>query len=351
MAADTSKRWHTVTVEDARAVAEGVRRIELRYPTAQRAKAGTHVDLEVPTPTGGTLARSYSVVDTAEDGRLVALSVLLSPTSRGGSAAMHALEPGATLRATEPLQNFPLGVGAARYVLLAGGIGITALVGMARVLRERRADYELIYVGRTRPVMAYLERLEDEHGDRLRLFVDGEGRPLDVDAVLDEIAGDDRARSTEMYLCGPIRLMDAVRRGWTQRGLPATNLRFETFGNSGSWAPQDFIVRVPRLGIETRVDADETMLEALESAGVEMMFDCRKGECGICEVRVLEVEGSIDHRDVFLSPAQRVAGTRLCACVSRVVAAGTPNRESSEDETLDPEVAARAPGIVTIETT
>lgn len=350
MAAENTKRWRTVTVEENREIAEGVKRIVLRYDTPQRVKPGTHIDLEVPLPDGTTLSRSYSVVDVSPDGRLLALSVLKVRASRGGSEAMHTLAPGTALRATEPLQNFPLGVGAGRYVLLAGGIGVTAVVGMARVLKGRGADYEMVYVGRTRAVMPYLSELMQEHGERLRVFV-GDENPLDIDALLDGIAGSDRVRSTEMYLCGPIRLMDAVRRGWDHRGLPPTSLRFETFGNSGSWAPQDFLVRIPRLGVQARVDANTTMLEALESLGVDMMYDCRKGECGLCEVRVLDLDGQIDHRDVFLSQTQREEGQRICACVSRVVAAGTPLREDPEEETVDLESAARDPGVVTIETT
>lgn len=350
MAAENKKRWHTVTVEESRQIADGVKRVVLRYPTPQRVKPGTHVDLEVPVPDGTTLSRSYSIVEASDDGRLIALSVLKVRASRGGSEAMHTLEPGTALRATEPLQNFPLGVGASRYVLLAGGIGVTALVGMARVLKARGADYEMIFVGRDRAVMAYLPELVEEHGERLRVCVGNEA-PLDIGALLDEIADSERSRSTEMYLCGPIRLMDEVRRGWEQRGLPTTNLRFETFGNSGSWAPQDFLVRIPRLGVEARVDANTTMLEALEALGVEMMYDCRKGECGLCEVRVLDLDGQIDHRDVFLSQTQRQEGQRFCSCVSRVVAAGTPLREDPEEETVDLESAALHPGVVTIETT
>ena len=349
MAAENRKVWHTVTVESNHEIAQGVRRIVLRYPTPQKAKPGTHVDLEVPLPSAETVPRSYSIVDVDPTGRLVALSVLKVTASRGGSAAMHTLSAGTSLRATEPLQNFPLGVGASRYVLVAGGIGVTALVAMAAVLKARGADYEMVYVGRSRDVMAYLPELEHEHGERLR--VHAEGSALSVDHILDGIAADPRVASTELYLCGPIRLMDEVRRGWEQRGLPATNLRFETFGNSGSWAPQDFIVKIPRLGVETRVDANTTMLEALEALGVEMMFDCRKGECGLCEVRILDLDGQVDHRDVFLSRPQREEGTRLCACVSRIVTSGTPEREDPEDETVDLESAARNPGVVTIETT
>ena len=138
---------------------------------------------------------------------------------------------------------------------------------------------------------------------------------------------------TEAYVCGPIRLMDAVRRAWLERGLPIANLRMETFGNSGWFDPQEFTVRVPALGLETRVKPNQSMLEALEAAGADMLYDCRKGECGLCEVRVAALEGDIDHRDVFYSERQRNAREKMCCCVSRVV--GT----------------ADGPGVVTIITT
>lgn len=325
MAATTQRVWQTAEVCATRQVATGVRRVELRMPRPVRAAAGSHLDLMVPLGSGEDL-RSYSIVDADPDGSRVALSVQLAPASRGGSAYLHRLQVGERVRVTQPLQNFPLGVGAPRYLLLAGGIGITALHAMAEVLRQRGADYELVFVGRSRSVMAYAAELAERHPGRLRLHVDDEGNGLSVDALLDGLAADPLARRTELYLCGPIRLMDAVRRGWTVRGLPATNLRFETFGNSGSWDPQEFEVSVPRLGVTTTVEKNATMLDALEAAGVEMMWDCRKGECGLCQVRVLEVEGAIDHRDVFFSPEEQETGQGMCACVSRIAAAAGSGR-------------------------
>ena len=121
--------------------------------------------------------------------------------------------------------------------------------------------------------------------------------------------------------------MDAVRRSWVERELPSPNLRFETFGNSGWYSAQEFVVRVPKLDLEVTVGADQTMLEALEAAGADMMYDCRKGECGLCEVRVLALEGELDHRDVFYSERQKDARSKLCCCVSRaVVPAGSEGR-------------------------
>jgi len=254
-------------------------------------------------------------VDAAADGTRIALSVYTSPVSRGGAAVMNALQPGDGLEITQPLNDFPLRPGAPRYVLIAGGVGITAMLGMADSLRSRGAEYRLLYAGRSRPLMAYVDELGERHGERLAVHVRDEGTTMSVPAV---VAGIEPG--TELYVCGPIRLMDAIRRAWLERGLPIADLRMETFGNSGWFEPQAFTVRIPAIGLETRVQPNQTMLEALEDAGADMLSDCRKGECGLCEVRVARLDGEIDHRDVFYSERQRNAREKMCCCVSRVVA-------------------------------
>ena len=323
MAATNNEIWQSATVVAVLDVATGIRRIELEPAEPKHAEPGAHIDLSVMI-NGATEKRSYSVVESIDGGKRLAISVFKTPVSRGGSIFMHALKPGDTLRITQPLQNFPLRVGAKRYVLLAGGIGITAIMQMATVLRNVKADYTLVYAGRTAPAMAYLEDLRDLHGDRLQIHVDDDGGSLDVTAM---VAGLDM--ETELYMCGPIRLMDAVRRAWAERELNMPNLRYETFGNSGWYDPEEFLVRIPRLGVEAKVGQGRSMLEALEDAGVDMMFDCRKGECGLCEVRILDLKGVVDHRDVFYSERQQHAARKMCCCVSRAVTSATGYREDA----------------------
>ena len=55
--------------------------------------------------------------------------------------------------------------------------------------------------------------------------------------------------------------MDAVRRRWQDRDLPAANLRCETFGNSGWYEPEEFVVAGPGLGIETTVGTGQSILQ------------------------------------------------------------------------------------------
>jgi len=323
MSAANVEVWEQATVTQIADVAEGIRRIVLEPSLPAKAAPGSHIDLMVTI--GETRQRrSYSIVEAAPDGLWLAISVLAAPQSRGGSRFMHTLEIGDVLEITQPLQNFPLRIGAPKYVLVAGGVGITAISAMARLLKSAGADYTLVYAGRSRAVMAYVDQLEDAHGERLRVHVRDEGTSLVVRDLVRAIGYD-----TELYMCGPIRLMDAIRREWveTERSLP--NLRYETFGSSGWHEPQDFIVRIPRLGIEATVDKNQTMLEALEAAGADMMFDCRKGECGLCEVRILGLEGQIDHRDVFYSERQKDATSKMCCCVSRVLGTAGQTQGSS----------------------
>lgn len=326
MAATNLEIWQTGTVVEAESITAETRRLVLSQSLPKRAEPGSHIDVMV-TIDGERHKRSYSVVDSSEDGQRVAISVFRTPQSRGGSVFMQGLEIGDQLEITQSLQNFPLRVGAPRYVLLAGGIGITAMVNMARVLRNTKADYTLVYSGRSRDAMAYLPQLEGLHGDALRVHVDDEGTALQVDELLASVDPE-----TELYMCGPIRLMDAVKRGWDTLGLSMPNLRYETFGNSGWFDPEEFLVRVPRLGVEATVGPGKSMLEALEDAGVDMMFDCRKGECGLCEVRLLGLQGSIDHRDVFYSERQQHAAAKMCCCVSRAVSSETGARADSGGE-------------------
>jgi vanillate O-demethylase ferredoxin subunit len=315
MAGQSTLSWQAGEVVEACDAADGIRRLVLRPDRYVVAPPGSHVDVEV-----AGLRRSYSVVRSENE--QWTLSVHLATASRGGSQAMHALKTGDRLRVSDPLQNFPLGAGATRYVLLAGGIGITALVAMGATLKRRGEDYTFVYVGRSRRAMAWLRELEEEHGERLRVHVDDEGTGLDVGALVNDLAAD-----TELYMCGPIRLMDAVRRQWAQRGLPPTSLRFETFGNSGAWAPEEFTVTIPSDGRTIVVPKNLSMLDALEQAGVEVMWDCRKGECGLCAVRVQHHAGHIDHRDVFLSEDQKATNNHICLCVSRLASNGPASPE------------------------
>ena len=334
MGATTHKHWRRARVLDVCEVAQYVRQVVLEPEFLEApAPPGSHVDIGVYV-NGRADVRSYSVVGMGAYASDFILGVQLARQSRGGSAYIHSLRRGQEVSITQPLQNFPLNYGKPGYVLVAGGIGITALVAMGKALKARGADYRFVYGARSRDLMAFVDELAAEHGDRMDLRIDDEGTSLDVAELVDSVPP-----GGELYVCGPTPMLDAIRSAWARAGRRPADLRFETFGSSGRFAPEAFTVRIPRLGFETLVPHDVSMLEALENCGADMMYDCRRGECGLCQVKVLEVEGVIDHRDVFLSEPQHQAGDRLQCCVSRVVSARTGGLSAADG----------GPGVVTID--
>lgn len=276
---------------------------------------GSHINIAVDIG-GRRDVRSYSLVGRL--GRNVyRIAVKRVNPSRGGSAWLHTLLPGARLRITSPRNHFPLQFGAPRYLLIAGGIGITPLLGMAQTLVQRGADIRFLYAVRSQHDLAFVRELQEALGERLSLFVSGDGSRVDLRRELADFPADG-----DIYFCGPARLLQALRDSMIDLKRPLSNLRFETFGSGGLQPNEPFWVRVPRLGVEVAVPEGQSMLDALEAAGVEVMAECRRGECGLCAVEVMALEGEIDHRDVFLSEGQKRENNRICACVSRAVQGG-----------------------------
>jgi vanillate O-demethylase ferredoxin subunit len=226
---------------------------------------------------------------------------------------MWSLAPGAHLTISTPGNHFPLSRGRPDYILLAGGIGITPIYTMALALAQAGAKFRLLYAARTRQDLAFAAELGERLGGRLQLFVDEEGARVDLPGEIARLAP-----GGELYVCGPIGMLEAAKRAWGDSGRPVDQLRFETFGNSGRFATQPFRVNIPRLHKVVEVPPNQTMLDALEAAGIEMIFDCRRGECGLCALDILETDGIVDHRDVFFSDDEKAANRKLCTCVSRV---------------------------------
>ena len=284
---------------------------------------GSHFNIVVHI-NGRPDMRNYSAIGLGTDG-VYRIAVKRLPNSRGGSAYMWTLAPGAQLTISTPGNHFELSRGRPEYLLLAGGIGITPIFTMALALAETGANFRLLYAARRRQDLALADELRDQIGDRLQVFLSDEGRRVDIAAEITRLQP-----NGELYVCGPIGMLEDAKREWQRSGRPVDKLRFETFGNSGRFASEPFKVKIPRLGLEIDVPLNQTMLEALEGAGIDMISDCRRGECGLCALPILKTDGIVDHRDVFFSDEEKAANTKLCTCVSRVIGGSitvdTPDR-------------------------
>lgn len=298
-------------VASRREVAEGVVELTLTDPTGAVLPAwapGAHIDVVL----NRGLTRQYSLCGDPAPGSPWRVAVLREPRSRGGSAYVHdTLDVGHTLRVRGPRNHFALEP-SPRYQFIAGGIGITPIRAMVEAARSDGADWHLLYGGRSRASMAFLDELDGD--ERVTVWPQDERGLLDLDSVLGTPRTD-----TLVYCCGPGALLDAVegRCGtW-----PRDSLRLERFvaavADPTTGGLDTFEVECAASGVTVDVARGTSVFDALEQAGVAVMGSCMEGICGTCEADV--VEGTPDHRDAVLSRAERERGEVMMTCVSRAL--------------------------------
>lgn len=281
--------------------------------TLPAAAAGAHLDVHLPDGT----VRQYSITNPAPAPASYRIGVLRDPNSRGGSRYMvEQLQDGEHLSITGPRNHFELDEAAVGYRLIAGGIGVTPLLAMARRLVEMGAAVEFHYLVRQRERAAFLDELSSLlPEDALHLHVDEEDGRADLHAIL----GDGRS-SHQVYTCGPEPLLAAIREATTE--WPQGRVRFERFRladadqlTAAAGAEQACRVELKQSGIEFELQPDETLLEALERQDLDPPCLCREGVCGTCAVGVLE--GEVDHRDALQDDAEKAQNDVMYVCVSR----------------------------------
>lgn len=271
-------------------------------------RAGAHIELHVPGER--PLSRAYSLVTPAAGGDSVEIAVQLEEHSTGGSRWVHSLKVGDTLTAEAPRNLFPLEDSAEEHLLFAGGIGITPILCMARELAANGGRYALHYAARDAQRAAYCAEVEALPNSRC--WFDGgdpsKGMPLA------EVIGAPAA-GRHLYVCGPKGFISAVFDTGRSLGLPDSHLHCELFtGALDAEGDRPFTVELTASGLTLDVPVGKTVMDVMEEAGLDPMFDCRRGECGICIAKV--IEGEADHRDICLSERERNEGG-FCTCVSR----------------------------------
>ncbi|MFF4354523.1 PDR/VanB family oxidoreductase [Streptomyces sp. NPDC001530] len=296
-------------------VADGVVQLRLEGRDLPVWEPGAHLDLMLPSG----LVRQYSLCGDPEDTSSYTVATRLVEDGRGGSREVHEqLQEGMEVEVRGPRNRFPLAP-APSYVFVAGGIGITPILPMLRAVQQEGADWRLLYGGRTRASMPFLEEIEKLRGGTVTVVAeDADGLP-DLDALFADVP-----EGAAVYCCGPEGLMEAV-----EARLPdGATLHVERFSGRGSGgrppgehsAPHTssegdgaFEVELRRSGRTVTVSADSTVLAAVRAELPGTVYSCEQGFCGTCQQRVLE--GEIEHRDELLTDAER--GDSMLICVSR----------------------------------
>jgi ferredoxin-NADP reductase len=280
---------------------------------------GSHLQVQVTIDDdAGTRSdlRNYSLVGLPE-ADAYRIAVKRTAQSRGGSRFMWRLAAGERLTIMAPNNHFELSLRPPQTLLVAGGIGITPLLGAALTLAAQGADLRMCYAASQASELVYADSLRAALGDRLATFVSAAGQRVDLAAEIATLHP-----QGQMLVCGPLTMLHAAQAEWAAAGRPERLLRFETFGAGGTKPAQAFWVELPRHGLSLQVSADRSLLEVLNDNGVDTLYDCLRGECGLCAVDILRVQGEVDHRDVYFSAQERRSNQRLCACVSRICGGG-----------------------------
>jgi tetrachlorobenzoquinone reductase len=275
--------------------------------------AGAHIDLHLPTP-GGEMIRSYSLLNDPVETHRYRIGVNLDAKSRGGSAYLHqSLRAGDIITIGAPRNNFPLDESSPHNVFIAGGIGITPMLGMIARSQALGTPWTLYYSARTRAHAGFLDWIESEAGragGQVVLNFDQEpgGRMLNLGAVVSSMPA-----GAHVYCCGPIPMLEAYENATSS--LPPGRVHKEYFAAKDAPATAGgFTVELARSHKTLQVPAGKTILDCLIEIHAEPPYSCREGVCGTCEVKVLE--GIPDHRDLVLSDSERAANDRMMVCCS-----------------------------------
>lgn len=301
-------------VSQTEPAARGIQRIELRHPLGELLPsftAGAHIP--VRTPSGAM--RHYSLCnDPAEQDRYV-IAVKREDPGRGGSRSLvDAAMPGLILEVGLPENFFPLDPKASSFVLIAGGIGITPMMAMARhLLGEDGRPFKLYYLTRDEASSAFIEELRSPPFKSNVVIHHDSGDPAQAFDLWPVLEKPGSATGRHVYCCGPTPLMDAVRD--MSGHWPSSAVHFESFGADLRLHEDDqpFEVQLQRSGAVYSIPIGKSILETLRELGIQVQSSCESGTCGSCKTRL--IEGEADHRDLVLMPEER--SNNIMVCVSR----------------------------------
>ena len=277
---------------------------------------GAHLPIELTLDDKAKIERHYSLVSSNEENRFYQIAVQREDNGRGGSMHLHQNGQVNTLiSAKSPRNEFPLSPIGQHTILIAGGIGITPILSMLRALVDKDASFEIHYSAKTLADLAFKKEVSDLAGNKAHFYYStGENaKRLDLNSVMQKIQND-----SHVFLCGPIRLIETARNIGEILGINSAQIHFESFGASPTASDSDIEVTLKKSAMVVTVKQSQTILEALIEKNISVPYDCKRGECGMCAVDV--IEGNADHRDVYLNKQERQ--TQMCVCVSRAKGKG-----------------------------
>jgi ferredoxin-NADP reductase len=258
-----------------------------------------------------TRLNPYSLMSDPMDQTAYTISVRRDDQGRGGSLYMHTkVAVGDEMVISYPVNLFSLDLRAKKHLFLAGGIGITPFLAQIKQLERFNGHWELHYACRTESLGSYVDELTDHHPNETHIYYDDQKQTIDLVNLLEG-----QPLGTHVYVCGPKGMIEWVRQSAAAEGWPREAIHYEEF-----LAPQPgkpFEVKLAVSNKVISVGENESLLEAMERAGVDAPYLCRGGACGQCETNVIDYSGNFIHRDHWLDDEEHASGQKIMPCVSR----------------------------------
>ncbi|MGE5701814.1 MAG: PDR/VanB family oxidoreductase, partial [Clostridia bacterium] len=273
--------------------------------------AGSHITTYLETETG-TIERHYSLVNSPDDFEHYEICIHLNPESRGGSSFWHhSISEGHELSISYPKNHFPLSFRARHHIFFAAGIGITPFLTMMDELAREGKSFELHYAAKSNEHCAFYIYLQEHypHACQFYFSTDSVPRRMKPDIMRNQRIG------THVYFCGPEPMVRQFQEAAIEYGYPEASIHFELFTPPVPKTRNPFSVELSLSQQTITVGEDESLLDALLSAGIPAHYSCRVGGCGTCAVEV--ASGEIAHYDSVLSEKERAAHNQMMTCVSR----------------------------------
>lgn len=255
----------------------------------------------------------YSLMSDPSDLSTYAISVRRDDEGRGGSLFMHEnVSEGDAMTITYPVNLFSLDLRAKKHLFFAGGIGITPFLAMIGQLEQSNGNWELHYSVRSSALGSYVDELTAKFPTKVHIYYDDQTQTIPLTVLLDG-----QPLGTHAYVCGPAGMIGWVHDTADGMGWPKAHVHSEEFLAPEPGKP--FEVRLCKSDKTITVGENESLLEAIERAGVEAPFLCRGGSCGQCETDVVSARGDFIHRDHWLEDEDQASGKKIMPCVSRFV--------------------------------
>ena len=311
MSAGTSKL--DVVVTDITPINDLVKRFQFQRIDANplpNFSGGAHIVVEMKDD-GRMRLNPYSLMSSPLDTSHYSISVRRDDNGRGGSVFMHnKVTVGDRMVISFPVNLFALDLRARKHLMLAGGIGITPFMAQMAQLSAAGSNFELHYSCRSAALGSYAPEISDHYDRRVHLYYDEEEQQIDLANLLSG-----QSLGTHVYVCGPKGMINAVCTQAKTLGWADNAIHFEEFITPPTGKP--FTVKLAQSNKTITVSEHQSLLEAIEAAGVDAPYLCRGGACGQCETNVVSCEGKLLHNDHWLNDEEHASRKKIMPCVSR----------------------------------